>query len=176
MQAEGYGADIAFDGSTIRITGKGLGKGALGASDREIPVSALRAIDFKPASALVNGHIELVTDQGKTLVHFRRKHGDSMSAVYRAIAGAVPHAHQGMVKAPAQGRPPSGRTVCGCAPDTCGLVPRHRRFGEAALLGRHEVDRSLHRQRCIVGKRCGPDVRDSISGFASLGSARLTVV
>ncbi|MFN8191854.1 MAG: DUF2510 domain-containing protein [Nocardioidaceae bacterium] len=100
MQAEGYGADIAFDGSTLTITGKGLGKGALGASDREIPISALRAIDFKPASALVNGHIELVTDEGKTLVHFRRKHGDSMSAVYQAIVGAAPHAYQGKAKAP----------------------------------------------------------------------------
>ena len=100
MQAEGYGADIAFNGSTLTITGKGLGKGALGASDRQIPVSALRSIDFKPASALVNGHIELLTDQGKTLVHFRRKHGDSMSAIYQAIAGAAPHAQQGKVKAP----------------------------------------------------------------------------
>ena len=30
MQAEGYGADIAFDGSTLTIMGKGLGKGAHG--------------------------------------------------------------------------------------------------------------------------------------------------
>ena len=100
MQAEGYGADIAFDGLTLTITGKGLGQGALGASDRQIPISALRAIDFKPASALVNGHIELVTDEGKTLVPFRRKHGDSMSAVYQAIVGVAPHAYQGKVKAP----------------------------------------------------------------------------
>lgn len=100
MQAEGYGADIAFDGSTLTIVGRGLGKGALGASSRQIPVSSLRSMDFKPASALINGHIELVTDQGKTLVHFRRKHGDSMSAIYQAIAGAASHAHQGKVKAP----------------------------------------------------------------------------
>ena len=100
MQAEGYGADIAFDGSTVRITGRGLGKGALGASGRQIPVSALQSVDLKPASALVNGHIELVTAQGKTLVHFRRKHVDSMSAIYKAIVEAVPHIDQGKTRAP----------------------------------------------------------------------------
>ncbi|MER6972740.1 DUF2510 domain-containing protein [Nocardioides sp. NPDC057767] len=100
MQAEGYGADIAFDGSTLTIVARGLGKGALGASSRQISVASLRSMDFKPASALVNGHIELVTDQGKTLVHFRRKHSDSMSAIYQAIAGSASHAHQSKVKAP----------------------------------------------------------------------------
>ena len=103
MKAEGYGADIAFDGSTLTITSKGLGKAALGASGRRIPVSELRSLDFKPASALVNGHIELVTDHGKTLVHFRRKHGDSMSAIYQAVAGAAPRAHQSKVNAPLEG-------------------------------------------------------------------------
>ncbi len=131
MQAEGYGADIAFDGSTLTITGKGLGKGALGASGRQIPVSALRSMDIKPASALVNGHIELVTDQGKTLVHFRRKHGDSMSAIYQAIAGTAPHAHQGKVNAPmasslrdatleAEGSVAASQTPAGWYPDTGG--------------------------------------------------------
>ncbi len=103
MQAEGYGADIAFDGSTVTITGKGLGKGALGASDRQVPVATLLSVDLKPASALVNGHIELVTAQGKTLVHFRRKQGDAMSAIYQAIVGAAPHTEQGRVKAPMAG-------------------------------------------------------------------------
>ncbi len=100
IQAEGYGADIAFDGSTVRITGRGLGKGALGASGRQIPVPALQSVDLEPASALVNGHIELVTAQGKTLVHFRRKHVDSMSAIYKAIVEAVPHIDQGKTRAP----------------------------------------------------------------------------
>lgn len=131
MQAEGYGADIAFDGSTLTIMGKGLGKAALGASSRQIPLSSLRSMDFKPASALVNGHIELVTDQGKTLVHFRRKHGASMSAIYHAIAGAAPDTRRGKGKAPMAtklgdanlGRQPSTtvpQTPAGWYPDTGG--------------------------------------------------------
>ena len=100
MKAQGYGTDIAFDGSTVTVTGKGLGKGALGASSRQVPVSALQSTDFKAASALVNGHIELVTAQGKTLVHFRRKQSHAMTAIYRAIVGAAPVVHQGKVEAP----------------------------------------------------------------------------
>ena len=100
MQADGYGADIAFDGSTVTVTGKRLGRVALGAGGREIPVSALQSTDFKSASALVNGHIELVTAQGKTLVHFRRKHEDAMTAIYQAIVDAAPSASQVKAKAP----------------------------------------------------------------------------
>lgn len=100
MQADGYGAAIAFDGYTVTVTGKGLGKGALGASSREIPASALQSIDFKPANPLVNGYIELVTAQGKTLVHFRRKQGAVMSAIFQTIVRAAPAAAQGKVRAP----------------------------------------------------------------------------
>lgn len=131
MQAEGYGADIAFDGSMVTVTGKGLGKGALGASGRAIPLSALQSADFKPASALVNGHIELVTARGKTLVQFRRKQGGAMSAVYQSIVQAAPIASQGQAKAPLasalrdaqlDGREAAtaARTPAGWYPDTGG--------------------------------------------------------
>lgn len=100
MEAEGYGANIAFDGTTILVTGKGLGKSALGASSREIAVSELTSVDFKDANMLVNGHIELVTANGKTQVHFRRKQSEAMRAAYKAILGAVPSVSEGKAKAP----------------------------------------------------------------------------
>jgi hypothetical protein len=101
MQAEGYGADIAFDGAQIRITAKSLlSKGALGAGNRGIPVTDLVSLDFKNASMLANGHIELTTNAGRTAVHFWRKQSESMRLVYQEIRAAVPNVPEGPSKAP----------------------------------------------------------------------------
>jgi len=99
MQANGYGADIEFDGHTVTITGRGLGKAALGGPRRDFPVADLVSIEFKAASALINGCLELVTDEGKTLVHFRRKQSGDMEAVYQEICSTVSDVSQGKMGA-----------------------------------------------------------------------------
>ena len=73
MEALGLRCRYRIRRLEIKVIGKGMGKGALGASVSQIQVSALSSVDFKEVTVLTNGHIELVTVNGKTLVHFRRK-------------------------------------------------------------------------------------------------------
>ena len=99
MRAEGYGADLELAGEVVTVTSRGLGKAALGAAQRRIPVAALISMDFKKANPLVNGHIELVTVDGKTLVHFRRKQAATMRTLYDEIVRLAPSVAQGAVDA-----------------------------------------------------------------------------
>lgn len=101
MQAEGYGADIAFDGAQIRITAKSLPvKAVLGAGSLGILLTDLVSLDFKNAGLLVNGHIELTTKAGRISVRFLRKQAKPMRLVYQEIRTAVPNVPEGPSKAP----------------------------------------------------------------------------
>lgn len=111
MRAEGYGADLELAGEVVTVTARGLGKAALGAAQRQIPLSALISVDFKKANALVNGHIELVTVDGKTLVHFRRKQAATMRALYDEIIRVAPSVAQGAVDARVASRGQSSPTT-----------------------------------------------------------------
>ena len=61
--------------------------------ERSIDVRAVRAATWTAASALKNGRIALVTDQGKTALHFRKKQQSQMRVIFDAIvATASPQA------------------------------------------------------------------------------------
>jgi hypothetical protein len=58
---EGYGADISIDGNVLTITKKGLAAKSIGnAGTRRIPLEAISDVNFRDATRLVNGALQLV--------------------------------------------------------------------------------------------------------------------
>lgn len=58
---EGYGADITLDGDDLILTKKGMtAKISGGPRQRRIPISALSDVEFKDASRLINGSLQIV--------------------------------------------------------------------------------------------------------------------
>lgn len=91
--ADAYGSELNLKGSCLRVTAKGrIGRGALGADERTIELTDVTALSFESAGMLTNGKLELVDPNGKTLVHFRRKHNDGMRALFERISEQVPPA------------------------------------------------------------------------------------
>ncbi len=87
----GYGADAELDGSTLRLTATGkMGRGALGTDVREIDVPQLRALSYSKGSMIKNGHLELVDERGKSIVHFRKKDNDQWRSLYERLVEFAP--------------------------------------------------------------------------------------
>jgi len=101
MIVQAYMSTVELTTGVITVRAKGVGKAAMGSAERMIPIGALKSIHLRNASALTNGQLELVTERGKTLVHFRRKHQESIRQIYDAIVNAAPAGlHQGPSNAP----------------------------------------------------------------------------
>jgi hypothetical protein len=74
MELKGYGTDARIEGESISIKAKSRpGRLALGASDREIPLSKIIALDFTDASLLSNGRISIQSDVGLSVIYFLRR-------------------------------------------------------------------------------------------------------
>lgn len=68
IAAKGRNGQIEFDGRTVTIKREGLlARSTYGKSGKTIPLRHITAVQFKPASALVYGFLELATtgDTGK---------------------------------------------------------------------------------------------------------------
>jgi hypothetical protein len=99
MNVHGYGADAALEGTTLTLTATGkVGRGALGTDRREIEIGSLRAVEFRAGNPIRNGHLILVDERGKSVVHFRRKSNDEMARLYDAIAKLAPEAAETSVE------------------------------------------------------------------------------
>lgn len=57
MEVKGYTGTVVFDGHSVTIIRKGLGRVVLGKGQLTIPVASITAVRWKPADALVNGYI-----------------------------------------------------------------------------------------------------------------------
>jgi hypothetical protein len=83
MNVHAYGSDVALDGTTLTVTATGrAGRGALGTDRRAVDVATLQALSLKLGNPATNGRLELVDERGKTVVHFRRKTNDEMTALF----------------------------------------------------------------------------------------------
>jgi hypothetical protein len=91
VKVHGYGADAEFEGSNLRVTATGkMGRGALGTDVRDIDVSQLKALSFKPGNVAINGRLELVDERGKSVIHFRRKGNNEWQSLYERIVELAP--------------------------------------------------------------------------------------
>jgi hypothetical protein len=87
----GYGADAELVGSTLRLTATGkIGRGALGTDKRDIDVPHLKALSCTKGNMLKNGHLELVDERGKSIVHFRKKGNDQFRSLYERLVELAP--------------------------------------------------------------------------------------
>ena len=93
MRAQGYGVTVELDGDLLVVKAENtVARGALGAQEREIQVSQLRGLTYTGATAFKNGQLAIVTDEGKTLVHFRRKQEPEMRAIFARLRSGAPPA------------------------------------------------------------------------------------
>ena len=59
LVAKGLNGQISFDGATVVITREGfVGRATHGRSEKALPVASIGAVQFRAASALVNGFIQ----------------------------------------------------------------------------------------------------------------------
>ncbi|WP_434317546.1 hypothetical protein [Leifsonia sp. P73] len=65
----GYALIVDDEGVTIQATGR-VSQGALGASERRILFEEITDRSFRPANLATNGHIEIVTNNGKSIFRF----------------------------------------------------------------------------------------------------------
>ncbi|MGH3916841.1 MAG: DUF4429 domain-containing protein [Pseudonocardiaceae bacterium] len=65
MQVKGVSGTISFDGALITISRTGfLARATVGKGEKRIPLSAVTAVQFKPAGALVSGFIQFTLAGG----------------------------------------------------------------------------------------------------------------
>lgn len=59
LHAKGVNGQVSFDGATVVITREGfLARSTHGRSEKALAVRSIGAVQVKPASALVNGHVQ----------------------------------------------------------------------------------------------------------------------
>lgn len=86
MEFSGYGVDVRLAEDALIVTAKNFAsKGALGATERTIPLDRIVALSFKPASLLGNGRITIQSDVGVTLIHFVRRSDAAASKIYDTL-------------------------------------------------------------------------------------------
>jgi hypothetical protein len=91
VNVHAYGSDVALDGTTLTLTATGkFGRGALGTDRRAIDVPTLKALSLKRGNMLTNGHLELVDERGKSVVHFRRKTNTEMESLFKELVAIAP--------------------------------------------------------------------------------------
>jgi len=65
IEVKGYNDTVRFDGSFVTIVRRGfLARVSVGKGEKQIPVAALTAVQFKPAGPLVNGFIQFTVGGG----------------------------------------------------------------------------------------------------------------
>lgn len=105
MIARGYGVSVEFDGATVRLIGGKAQAAIWRTGSVEIPTADITAIDYKPATRLVNGHMTFAVTrpaneyatpredgapttvpQNGLIVHWRRKDEAAFDALYQKIS------------------------------------------------------------------------------------------
>ena len=95
LRAEGFGGQIESDGVTVKISRRGLR--AKGQPEGEFPLGDVVKIDFKPGTALTNGHIRFVIAarevksllKDPTLVFFSKKETEQFEALRSGLNGIL---------------------------------------------------------------------------------------
>lgn len=59
LVASGLNGQVSFDGTTVLITREGfVGRATHGRSEKSLPIKSIGAVQFRAASALVNGFVQ----------------------------------------------------------------------------------------------------------------------
>ena len=88
----GYALIVDDEGVTIQATGR-VSQGALGASERRILFEEITDRSFRPANLATNGHIEIVTENGKSIFRFMTgKTARAAADAFALIVERTPHA------------------------------------------------------------------------------------
>jgi hypothetical protein len=116
LEAKGVNGQLSFDGSTVVIRREGFfGRATHGRSDKALSVKSIGAVQFKPANALVNGHIQFSVSgesskhsvgfgksqdaaKDENAVIFTKKQAPDFEAIRDAVREA--QAHGGIAPAP----------------------------------------------------------------------------
>jgi len=112
LTAKGINGQVSFDGATVVITRDGfVGRSTHGRSEKSFTVGGIGAVQFRPASALVNGFIQFsVTGEDSKRSIGYGKRGDasrdenavifrkSASADFEAVRDAVRAAQASQVR------------------------------------------------------------------------------
>lgn len=81
MEAKGHNGTIRFDGQYVTIVRSGfLARATIGKGEKRLHVSQITAVQFKPASAMVNGFIQFTVPGG---VEQRSRYGSQTSDAAR---------------------------------------------------------------------------------------------
>ncbi|MFF2053765.1 DUF4429 domain-containing protein [Leifsonia sp. NPDC058194] len=88
----GYALTVDDEGVTIQATGR-VSQGALGTSERRILFEEITDRSFRPANLATNGHIEIVTKNGKSIFRFMTgKTARAAADAFALIVDRTPHA------------------------------------------------------------------------------------
>lgn len=83
-QIDGYTGQVVFDGKTVTISRKGaMAKINFGfAGEKRIPVSNIISVQYKEASAMLNGYIQFATAAGESVGSLAAATQDENSVVF----------------------------------------------------------------------------------------------
>ena len=83
-QVDGYTGQVVFDGKTVTISRKGaMAKLSFGfAGEKRIPVSNIISVQYKEASAMLNGYIQFATAAGESVGSLAAATQDENSVVF----------------------------------------------------------------------------------------------
>ena len=94
LTAKGINGQVSFDGATVVITREGfVARSTHGRSEKALPVRAIGSVQYRPASALVNGFIQFAVsgEESKRSIGFGKKGDasrDENAVIFRKSAAA----------------------------------------------------------------------------------------
>lgn len=139
VQAKGINGQVSFDGTTVKITREGfVARSTHGRSEKALPLKSIGAVQWKPATSLVNGFIQFSVsgESSKKSVGFGKYQDatkDENSVVFRkSQLEAFEAVHAAIQEAQSNGSPAAS------APDVTEQLARLGQLRDAGVLTEEE--------------------------------------
>lgn len=142
IHAKGVNGQISFDGATVVITREGfLARSTHGRSEKSLPVKSIGAVQIKPASALVNGHIQFSVsgESSKKSIGFGKSQDaakDENAVIFTKKQAPAFEALRDAVRAAQAG----GGVPAPAAPDVASQIQQLGQLRDQGLLTDEEFD------------------------------------
>lgn len=142
-QIDGYTGQVVFDGKTVTISRKGaIAKINFGfAGEKRIPVSNIISVQYKEASAMLNGYIQFATAAGESVGSLAAATQDENSVVFTKSQSSAFAKLREQVESAMSSRNPAGTTYVTTTTSVAEQLEKMVGLLEKGILTQEEFDK-----------------------------------